>query len=169
MSSRTQLKVRISVIGAPQAGKKTLVEGHMCKYFKGELVEGDLGEHAFSIYTNKGLIELTMFIVQNVKDVPKERMKECDGHIIMSDVTDETMHTLFKKRYVDLIDCLGANTRKTIVNFFNKTDVTNIPTYIFDSSVPTFDISAKTTSGINDAITSVLRGVLNEPNLLICM
>jgi hypothetical protein len=169
MSSKTQLKACVSVIGAPQVGKKTLVEGHMRKYFKGELVEGDLGKHTFHIYTNKGLIELTMFIVQNVKDVPKERMKECDGHIIMSDVTDENMHTLFKKRYIDLIDCLGTNTRKTIVNFFNKTDVTYVPTYIFDSSVPSFDISAKTTSGINDALTSVLRRVFNEQNLLICM
>ena len=169
MSMSTTLKARVSVIGAPQVGKKTLVEGHMCKYFKGTSTEFDLGEHTFSVYTNKGPVELTMFIAQNVKDVSKERVKACDGHIIVSDVTDENMHTLFKKRYIDLIDCLGVNTRATIINFFNKTDVTHVPTYIFDSSVPSFDISAKTTSGINDALTVVLRRVFNEPNLLICM
>ena len=164
-----QLKARVSVIGAPRVGKKTLAEGYVCKYFKGVRTEGDLGEYTCSIYTNKGAVELTMFTARDVKNVPEELMRACGGHIIMSDVTDENMHTLFKKRYIDLIDCLGVNTRAVIVNFFNKTDVTHIPTYIFDSSVPSFDISAKTTSGINDAITDVLRRVLNEPNLLICV
>jgi hypothetical protein len=158
---------RISVIGSAQVGKKTLVEGHMCKYFKGQSASST--EYVMRVCTNKGVVELTMFTAQNVKDVSKELIRGCDGHIIMSDVTDGNMHTLFKKRYIDLIDCLDSNKRATIVNFFNKTDVTNQTTYIFDSSVPSFDISAKTTSGINDALTYVLRKVFEEPNLLICM
>jgi len=161
-----QQKARISVIGAAQVGKKTFVEGYMCKYFKGQMVSTDPPEYVMQVSTNKGPIELTMFCINSVKDVS---VKGCDGHIIMSDVTDENMHTLFKKRYIELIDCLGLNNRTPIVNFFNKTDVTNQVTYIFDSSVPSFDISSKTTSGINEALTIFLRRVLDEPNLLICM
>lgn len=162
-----QLKARVSVIGAPQVGKKTFVEGYMCKYFKG--LDAGSNEYVMNISTNKGLIELTMFCTNGAKDVSDSLVKGCNGHIIMSDVTDENMHTLFKKRYIELIDCLGLNNRVPIVNFFNKTDVTNRATYIFDSSVPSFDISSKTTSGINDALTYVLRRSLGEPNLLICM
>jgi len=162
-----ELKARISVIGSAQVGKKTLVEGHMCKYFKGQSAISS--EYVMRVCTNKGPVELTMFCINGAKDVSESLVKGCDGHIIMSDVTDENMHTLFKKRYIDLIDCLGLNNRTTIVNFFNKIDVTNQTTYIFDSSVPSFDISAKTTSGINDALTYVLRKMFEEPNLLICM
>lgn len=158
---------RVSVIGSAQVGKRTFVEGHMCKYFKGSNEKNPL-EYVMRVCTNKGVIELTMFCINGTKDVPKALIRSCNGHIIMSDVTDENMHTLFKKRYIDLIDCLGVNTRSPIVNFFNKTDITNQPTYIFDSSVPSFDISAKTTSGINEALTYVLRKVFEEPNLLIC-
>jgi len=161
-----QQKARVSVIGAAQVGKKTFVEGHMCKYFKGQSVATEPPEYVMHVSTNKGPIELTMFCINSVKDVS---VKGCDGHIIMSDVTDENMHTLFKKRYIELIDCLGLNNRTPIVNFFNKTDITNQPTYIFDSSVPSFDVSSKTTSGINEALTIFLRRVLDEPNLLICM
>lgn len=162
-----QQKARVSVIGAAQVGKTTFLEGHMCKYFKGQAcVSSETPEYVMQVSTNKGPIELTMFEARDIKDVS---VKGCDGHIIMSDVTDENMHTLFKKRYIELIDCLGLNNRTPIVNFFNKTDVTNQPTYIFDSSVPSFDISSKTTSGINEALTIFLRRVLDEPNLLICM
>jgi hypothetical protein len=166
MSTSTPLKARVSVLGAPHVGKKTLVEGYMCKYFKGSTGPT---EYVMHICTNKGPVELTMFCMRDIKDVPEEFILRCDGHIMMSDVTDENMHTLFKKRYIDLIDCIGVANRVPIINFFNKIDVTNRSTYIFDSSVPSFDISAKTTSGVNDALTCVLRRIFCEPNLLICM
>ena len=165
-----QQKARVSVIGAAQVGKTTFLEGHMCKYFKGQAcVSSETPEYVMHVSTNKGPIELTMFETRDIKDVPEELIKGCNGHIIMSDVTDENMHTLFKKRYIELIDCIGLKTRAPIVNFFNKTDITNQVTYIFDSSVPSFDISSKTTSGINEALTIFLRRVLDDPNLLICM
>ena len=184
MSER--LHIRIGIVGGKQVGKRSLAEEYMCKYFNGyksnesnETNESNESnesnekkpkevdaqdEYRSTIVTNVGpiMVEITV-----IRDIKKNGVTDHDAFIIVSDVTDEKMHTMYTKWHNDLTYCLGH--RVLIINCFNKTDVSSVPTYIFESSAPAFDISTKTTSGIYDMLTYILRRVTKKENLLICM
>ena len=162
-------QIYIGVVGGTQVGKKSLVEDYICKYFNGRKIKSDplANEYIATIVTNVGPVKVLMTIINDVKSVTIELLKGVDCFIIVSDVSDSNMHTLFKTMCTELIHHLGNTI--SIINCFNKTDITCVDTYIFDSSAPTFDISVKTTSGINDMLTYILRSVLKKERLLICM
>jgi GTPase SAR1 family protein len=166
-----QLTIRIGVVGGEKVGKRSLVEDYICKYFNGrklgdskEEETNDPDKYSATIVTNVGpiIVEITV-----IRDIKKHGITPHDAFMIVSDVTDRDMHTIYVKWYTDLTYCLGH--RLFIVNCFNKTDISTVPTYIFESSAPAFDISAKTTSGINDTLTYILRNMTEKENLLICM
>jgi GTPase SAR1 family protein len=159
----------IGVVGGTQVGKKSLVENHICKYFNGRKITSDhlASEYIATIVTNIGPVKVNISIINDVKSVSTDSLKDIDCFIIVSDVSDSNMHKLFKTMCTELIHHLGNNI--SIINCFNKTDITCVDTYIFDSSAPTFDISVKTTSGINDMLAYILRSVLKKERLLICM
>ncbi len=161
-------RLHVGIIGGAQVGKKSLVEDYMCKYFNGLKIENDnYHKYIATIGTTIGPVKATMSIIDDIKGTSIESLKDIDCFIIVSDVSDSNMHILFKTQCDELTYCLGVNT--LIINCFNKTDITVGDTYIFDSSVPTFDISVKTTSGINAMLTYMLRRVLQKGRLLICM
>ena len=166
-----QLTIQIGVVGGEKVGKRTLVEDYICKYFNGIKMnelngskEESPDKYRATITTNTGtiIVEITV-----IRDIKKQGVTPHDAFMIVSDVTDRNMHTIYVKWYTDLTYCLGH--RVFIVNCFNKTDISTVPTYIFESSAPAFDISAKTTSGIYDTLTYILKQTTKKENLLICM
>ena len=160
-------RLHVGIIGGAQVGKKSLAEDYMCKYFNGNKIENSCDEYTATIGTTTGPVKVHMSIIHDIKGSSTESLKDIDCFIIVSDVSDSNMHILFKTQCDDLTYCLGN--KILIINCFNKTDITWAGTYIFDSSAPTFDISVKTTSGINDMLTYILRRVLKMDRLLICM
>lgn len=161
------LRASLCIVGGKQVGKRALVEDYICKYFNGHKTSDDgakLDEYTATIMTNAGPISLEVTVMRDIKD---NTVKKYDTFIIVSDVTDHNMHTMYIKWHSDLTYCFGY--KVFIVNCFNKTDIHSVPTYVFESSAPAFDISAKTTSGINDMLTCILRTALNQERLLICM
>lgn len=170
LNTNEQLKTRLVFVGAPKVGKRMLVENFICKYFNGRKVEDKTGEYVAKMITNVGAVELSISIMTNFDDVNASfelDKRENSCYIIVSDVSDKNMHVLFKKWYDDITQCLGEGCNLFMVNCFNKTDIHNIPTYIFDSSVPTFDVSARTTSGIDNMLTFILRRLLKRDDTLI--
>jgi len=158
----------VGIIGSPRVGKTSLVKDYICKYFNGRKIESD-DHHKYvaTITTNVGPVKVTMSIIKDIKSASIDLLKGIDCFIIVSDVSDSNMHELFTNQCTELTYCLGN--KILIINCFNKIDITKVDTYIFDSSVPTFDISVKTTSGINAMLTYILRCVLKMDRLLICM
>ena len=161
---REQIRVRIGIVGGKQVGKKSLVEEYICKYFNGTKESSESDKYKASIVTNVGTISTELSVIRDVKN---SDLNGHDAFIIVSDVSDSNMHTIYIKWHSDLTYCLGH--RIFIINCFNKTDISNVPTYVFESSAPAFDISVKTTSGINNMLTFVLRKITKRDNLLIFM
>jgi GTPase SAR1 family protein len=160
---RDVLRLRVGIVGGQQVGKRTLVEKYICEYFNGRKTEG--GTYEATIVTNMGPVALTMTVI---RDSSREALSiKNDVYIIVSDVSDKNMHKLYSKWHTDLTYLFGHRT--FIVNCFNKTDITVVPTYVFESSAPAFDVSAKTTSGINEMLTHILRTVFDKERLIICM
>ena len=160
---RVILQLRVGVVGGRQVGKRKLVEEYICKYFNGHKTED--GTYEATIVTNMGTVALTATII---RDSSREALSiKNDVYIIVSDVSDKNMHKLYSKWHTDLTYLFGHRT--FIVNCFNKTDITVVPTYVFESSAPAFDVSAKTTSGINEMLTHILRTVFDKERIVICM
>lgn len=158
-----QFHINIGIVGGVHVGKKALVEEYICKYFNGTKEDGT-ERYMATIMTNVGRVSLKASIIRDVKS---HNLKGYDAFIIVSDVSDKKMHTTYIKWHSDLTYHLGHRT--LIINCFNKTDISSVPTYVFESPSPTFDISVKTTSGIDDMLTYILRRVTKKENLLICM
>lgn len=163
-------KVYIALVGDKDVGKTSLATDFICKYFNGNKLEEDATNERYisTIKTNMGTVEMNIITSNDFKQLETiESLKEIDCYIIMSDVSNENMRAFFKKWYTEIVYNNGYNS--FIINCFNKIDISDRPTYIFDSTLPTFDISVRTTSGIINMLNYVLRDILKKENLLICM
>jgi len=143
--------ISIAIVGNKGAGKTTLLNNCLCKSYTVKRKEEDYCE--LLVKSNAGSVLLNVSLVSDVSTLIG---KVIDVAIIISDVSNANMAIEFNKLYEKTEKCIGHNNLK-IVNCFNKTDIKDKDTYIFDTALPTFDISAKKNEGIHKMLTFILK------------
>jgi tRNA U34 5-carboxymethylaminomethyl modifying GTPase MnmE/TrmE len=142
--------ISIAIVGNKGAGKSTLLNNCLCKSYTVNRKEDDYCE--LLVKTSAGSVLLNVSVVCDVSTLVG---KVIDVVIIISDVSNANMAIEFNKLYAEVVFTLGSNLK--IVNCFNKTDIKDKDTYIFDTALPTFDISAKKNEGIYKMLMFILK------------
>jgi GTPase SAR1 family protein len=154
-----KLSVKIALVGNEGVGKSTLLNSSICNLFAKGCVKRQSNTNYLGIAnTNVGEIELEIIVISEISllsELNKNEQKTIDCAIIMSDISDANIATSFKKWYDEITLYLGNNVK--IINCFNKIDIKDKDTYIFDTALPSFDISARHDTGVCAMITFALR------------
>ena len=146
---------KLAIVGNAGVGKKTLLNNCYKQFNFQEKAKDDKfsgnTEYLAILETNIGKVFLKIIIFNEICNIPAD----IDCIIIMSDATDPNMAVKFKELYERITRIFGYNLK--IINCFNKTDVKDIDTYIFDTALPSFDISAKNNKGANNMLIFALK------------
>ncbi len=158
--SMEEVKIyKLAIVGDEGVGKKTLLN-NCYKHLNFQEREKGKGngntisenkEYLANLQTSSGIINLNIIIVNNIK----ETLENIDCAIIMSDISDANMTLKFKELYEELTSKFGFNLK--IINCFNKIDIKDKDTYIFDTALPSFDISAKNNIGTIEMLMFALK------------
>lgn len=143
--------ITIAIVGYKGAGKSTLLNNCLSKNYTVKHKEEDYCELILKTNTGSVLLNVTA-----TSDVSTLIGKVFDVVIIISDVSNANMAVEFNALYERTERCLGYSNFK-IVNCFNKTDIKDKDTYIFDTALPTFDISAKNNKGVHEMLEFIVR------------
>jgi GTPase SAR1 family protein len=146
---------KLAIVGDAGVGKKTLLNNcykHLNFQEKGKgNAISENKEYLANLQISGGIINLNIIIVNNIS----ESFENVDCAIIMSDISDANMTLKFKELYEELTSKLGFNLK--IINCFNKIDIKDKATYIFDTALPSFDISAKNNIGAIEMLMFALK------------
>jgi GTPase SAR1 family protein len=153
------LDIKIGIVGDKGVGKQSLMDNFLLKYFETDL------EKNIIINTNCGQIKLRMSFASDHADASKLRANDIDCAIIMSDVSNKHLTKSVEGWYNALIKEMGN--KLVIINCFNKIDIKDVDTYVFDTSLPSFDVSTKTNVGIIEMLLFILRLFSKKQNLLV--
>ena len=160
---------KLAIVGNGEVGKKTLLnncykhlnfqEKEKENYFSEKNDISKNKEYFLILQTSAGVINLNIIIVKNISEINEN----IDCAIIMSDISDANMTLKFKELYEDLTAKFGYNLK--IINCFNKIDIKDKDTYIFDTALPSFDISAKNNIGAIEMLTFALKIIVGLPKI----
>ena len=156
---------KLAIVGNAGVGKKTLLNNcykHL-NFQEKENAISENKEYLAKLQTSTGIINLNIIIVNNIK----ETLENFDCAIIMSDISDASMTIKFKELYDYLTVKIGYNLK--IINCFNKIDIEDKDTYIFDTALPSFDISAKNNIGAVDMLNFALKIITYSKQLKIIL
>ena len=152
----------VAIVGDSGTGKHTLINNFLSKYFKQDKDDNTI------IKTNYGNVVLKISIINDSTNIQNLTNKDTlDCAVIVTDVTNNNLTRSFESWYTALTNHLGN--KLVVINCFNKIDVKGVDTYTFDTALPSFDVSARMTSGIIEMIIFMLKLFTKKNNLLIFM